>query len=360
MSRLRVLVCGAGNRAFPKSPATSNWSGWLELIRRSPRCELVAVHDIAPENLQRVARAGILPENRLFTSLQSALQEVASDVAVICPVAEAHAASVKQALTCGRHVLVEKPFVLTLADGLEIRDLAERRRLAVGVVQNWRTKPVPQALRRAIAAGRIGRVGTIFFQYVRDREGAHLPDYLFAEPFPLLFAMGIHHFDLFRYVLGENIVSVSGRTFRPPWTRYATSPGLHLAMESESGVFISYVGTISSRNRHLPLEHLVIDGERGSLSNASDWCDVPLLFSAPGAPAPEDLTAGVDRRDVKSQYDLADEALLDDFVDAVSTGRMPMCPPEDNLWTLATLFAAVRACETGETVSPRALLEVRQ
>ena len=314
------------------------------------------MQNIEDENLERVKRAGVLPDDRLFTDLDRALCEVQPDIVLVCPVAEAHAACIRKAVQAKCHVLAEKPFVTQLEDGVALTQEAIGQSVRIGVTQNWRTKSVGQALKHAVSEGRIGRIGDIFFRYVRNREHAYLPDYLFQEPYPLLYAMGIHHFDLFRYILNENIVSVSGQGFRPPWSRYQSCSGVALTMTTEGGVTISYAGTFSSQNRHIPQESLLIDGEKGTLVNESAWGDPPLLLSTPESEAWEDLTAGAKAPDVRSQYDQADAALLEDFCHAVVEKRPPLCSAEDNLWTLAALEAAAMACETGEKIQVQDLL----
>ncbi|MCH7564846.1 MAG: Gfo/Idh/MocA family oxidoreductase [Gemmatimonadetes bacterium] len=347
---LRVLICGAGNRAFPKDPPTSLFRGWFETIQNSPDCTVVGVQDVAAASLERVTRNYPLDGIPTFSDLERALDAVPCDAVLICPSAEAHAAAALAAIGAGRHVLIEKPMVVQLADAFRIQHAAEERALVVSVVQNWRLKSVGSAFREAVRSGRIGRVGDIFFRYVRDRERPHLPDYLFEEPYPLLYAMSIHHFDLFRYALGENIESVEGRAFIPPWSRYRSPPFVHLWMRTGGGTVISYAGTFSSKNRHVPQESLVVDGSEGCLTNESQWCDPPLLFSSPDTDEPEDLTAGASR-DVRDQYNQADDEYLRDFVEAIREGRPPLCPPADNIWTLATVDAAVRACESGSAVN---------
>jgi predicted dehydrogenase len=354
---LRVLICGAGNRAFPKTPASSLFRGWFETIRRSPAFEVVGIQDIARSSLDRAAKQYDIGAIPTFTDFSRALAETAPDAVLVCPIAEAHAAAAAASLEAGCHVLMEKPMVTDLADARRIQALAQARRLVVSVVQNWRAKSVGLALRAAIRSGRIGQPGNIFFRYVRDREQPHLPAYLFDEPFPLLYAMAIHHFDLFRFGLGDNIVSVEGRSLTPPWSRYRSPPGVHLWMTTETGVGISYVGTFSSRNRHVPQESLVIDGSSGTLTNDSQWGDPPLLWSGPDSKGPVDLTADASR-DVRDQYNGADDEYLSDFAGAIRTGRAPLCPPEDNIWTLATVDAAVQACRTSSVIDVRDLVRL--
>ena len=348
--RLRLFLCGAGNRALPKDPQRSYWRGWIETIRRSPRFELVGIQDADPSSLARVATSGVLPEDRLFTDLDAGLARLRPDAVLICPVAQAHAPQALVAIAAGCHVLVEKPFVTRLSDGVTVCREAEAAGVVVAVIQTWRAKAVGQALRRAVMDGTIGRVGQIFFRYLRSREGSSLPPYLFEEPFPLLYAIGVHHVDLFRYVLGENVVRVEGRGFRPPWSRYSSLPTVHLAMETAGGVLISYAGTFASQGGALPQEDLAVEGERGTLLNRSDWSEPPLYLSRVGSPELQDLTADVEERDPRSQYDAADAWFLEDFYAAVTGTRPPLCPGADNLWTLAALEGAVLACQTGKPV----------
>ncbi len=218
-------------------------------------------------------------------------------------------------------------------------------------MQNWRTRSNSQALKRALEEDRIGPVSHIFFRYLRDREKPHLPDYLFDEADPILWAMGIHHLDLFRFLLGQDIVRVHGHAARPSWSRYRVPSVNQLWMETEGGVAISYVATFSSRNAHLPQESLQIEGERGTLYNDSDYFEPPVWLSLRDSDAPEDLTAAVSEsdREYQAQYDIADLAILRDFRAAVTTGRQPTASARDNLGTLTVLDAA-RSALAGEPV----------
>jgi predicted dehydrogenase len=355
-SKLRILICGAGNRAFPKNPRTSLFRGWFETIRRSPEFELVGIQDVSQGSLDRINATYPLGSIRTFLTLKEALEQTSPDAVLICPIAEAHAAAALMAIEAGCHLLIEKPMVTSITDAFRIESAARKRGAVVSVVQNWRAKSVGLALREAVQSGRTGRVGTIFFRYVRDREQPHLPAYLFEEPYPLLYAMSIHHFDLFRFALDENIVTIEGKPFSPPWSRYKSFSGVQLWMTTEKGVNISYVGTFSSKNRHVPQESFVLDGERGSASNDSQWGDPPLLFSGVDGSETLDLTAGASR-DVADQYNQADDVYLEDFHRAISTSSRPLCPAADNIWTLAAINAAVEACDTGRPVNVRELVE---
>ena len=175
------------------------------------------------------------------------------------------------------------------------------------------------------------------------------------EDDPLLFAMSIHHFDLFRYVLGQEIVRVEGRAFRPSWSRYKNPSSMQLWMETSRGVIISYIATFSSRNSDLPLESIQVEGEMGTLFNESDYCEPPLKLSRRDA-ALVDLTADVDVRDCNGQYELADVALLNNFHAALTQGESLISPSADNLGTLAVVEGARLCYREARAINPQQLL----
>jgi predicted dehydrogenase len=316
---------------------------WQRHLAELPGFELAGVMDPAPAALEASVEAGHVDDGRCFTDLQRMIDTTRPDALLACPIIAAHGWAVRTGLESGLPVLVEKPFVTDLTEARELVELAESRRLLLGVVQNWRTRSAGQALKRALKQNRVGAVSHIVFRYLRDREQPHLPEYLFDEPDPILWAMGVHHLDLFRYILGEEIVRVEGRATRPEWSRYRVPSINDLWLETEGGVVISYVASFSSRNAHIPQESLQVEGELGTIYNDSDYFEPPLWLSLRGEKGePIDLTADVSDadREYQPQYDIADVAILQDFRAAVLHRTPLIASARDNLGTLAAIDAA--------------------
>jgi len=208
---------------------------------------------------------------------------------------------------------------------------------------------VGRLLKKAIREGIIGRVGHIFFRYVRDRENPNYQPYIFDEPYPLLYAMGIHHLDLFRYILGDEYKFVRGNSFKPPWSLYKSDTGLSLYFETEGGVSVAYFGTISSGNASLPQESLLVEGEKGTLVNESQWLEPPLWFYPKGAKERIDLAEGKSVF-IADQYNTSDIYLLENFYRSIVDGERPVCNAADALRSIAALEASRIACDTGRTV----------
>jgi predicted dehydrogenase len=115
-----------------------------------------------------------------------------------------HHSQALAALEAGKHVLIDKPMAMTLAEADEIAECAEQadRRLLIGHM--WRYRAEVIATRDRIAAGRIGRP-------VRTRGyGIHAgwgPGGWFTDPAlaggGALIDMGVHAIDTARFLLGD-------------------------------------------------------------------------------------------------------------------------------------------------------------
>lgn len=349
--QVRIALLGIGNRALPKKPEGSNFAGWVEQIARCPHTQLVAAQDPSEEARARMTERGHLQPDQVFVDAEAMLANVEADAVLVCTPGEFHAAGARLAINAGLHLMLEKPFVTDLAEGRALLGALDRAGLVSTVVQNWRYKDLGRRIRAFIAAGELGRVGQVFFRYVRNRENPNYPAYLFAEQYPLLYAMGSHHLDLFRHVLADEVVEVTGQAFRPPWSMYTSVTGHNLGLRTAGGVFITYAATFSSMNSGLPQESLVIEGEKGTLANDSDWAEPPLLFYPKGRKEPVDLTADVADPSTRGQYDAADEFILADFAQAIMQGRASDCTALDSFRSLELVEACRSACETGKTVT---------
>jgi predicted dehydrogenase len=325
---------------------------WQRHLAQLPGFDLAGVMDPAEAALKASVAEGHVDSSRCFTDLDAMLDETRPDALLACPIIAAHGWAVQTGLAAGVHVLVEKPFVTDVHEARQLVELSEERGLLLGVVQNWRTRSAGQALKRAVQQERIGSVSHVVFRYLRDREAPHLPDYLFDEPDPILWAMGVHHLDLFRYALDDEIVRVEGRAARPSWSRYRGPSINDLWMETSGGVVISYVASFSSRNAHIPQESLQVEGELGSIYNDSDYFEPPLWLSLRGDDGPPiDLTADVSspQREYQAQYDMSDVAILQNFRAAMIRGTPLIASARDNLGTLTAIEAA-RAAIAAERV----------
>jgi predicted dehydrogenase len=349
-SEIRVAVSGIGNRALPKDSERSNWAGWIELISKSKEFELVAAHDPSSEAIKRVVDRGYLGVKHVYTDLDRMLSNTVCDAILVANPAEYHAITIQKAIENSLHIIVEKPFVTDIEEGKKIVEAIEASNLVSCVVQNWRYKDVGRIIFHELKDGQHGRIGHVFFRYVRNRENPGYPAYIFQEPYPLLYAMGIHHLDLFMYILQDEILSVTGNGFKPPWSMYESETGVNLYIKTKSGIPIVYTGSISSKNSNIPQENMIVECEKGSLFNESQWLEPPLWFYPAGSTKKMDLSAKVTRRSIREQYDISDQYILDKFHRAIAFGEKEICSARSGLRSVCSVEASRLACETGETI----------
>ncbi|WP_455388691.1 Gfo/Idh/MocA family protein, partial [Petrachloros mirabilis] len=107
-----------------------------------PGAQLVAVADQSMERAQLIAdRHGV----RALRSVDELLAQV--DVVSVAVPTSAHHAVAKACLLAGKHVLIEKPIAVTLAEAHELVQLAKQRGCCLQVGHSERFNPVMQVMR---------------------------------------------------------------------------------------------------------------------------------------------------------------------------------------------------------------------
>ncbi len=93
-----------------------------------------------------------LPE--LFDDWRSMVESNLVDAVLILAPVQLHHPIALAAMAAGKHVLIEKPFAITVRAGLAIAREAKRRGLVAGVAENLRYSETTRALGLGRGAGR--------------------------------------------------------------------------------------------------------------------------------------------------------------------------------------------------------------
>ncbi len=102
----------------------------------------------------------VYPGAVLDDAPQAMLDDPSIRLVVVCTPNASHYALARDALLAGKHVVVDKPFVLSSAEGAELIQLARERNLLLSVFQNRRWDGDFLTLRRSVASGELGAVHT--------------------------------------------------------------------------------------------------------------------------------------------------------------------------------------------------------
>jgi predicted dehydrogenase len=212
-ARRRCAVVGLGARARLFTAALAG--------PYADRVELVGFCDVNPHRMavhnEWIGASVPAYAAEDFTEM---LRRERVDLVVVCTVDRTHDHYIVQALEAGCDVVTEKPMTTDADRARRILDARRRTGREVRVAFNYRYNPVHAAVRETIAAGEIGEVGSVHFEWLLDlRHGA---DYFRrwhrekANSGGLMVHKATHHFDLVNWWLGtepETVYAQGGLFF---------------------------------------------------------------------------------------------------------------------------------------------------
>jgi predicted dehydrogenase len=143
----------------------------------------------------------------VFGSVDELVSALEIDAVLIAVSSNRHLEAIRVAAAAGRDILCEKPIALTMADTVAAVEAAERAgvRLQVGFMRRW--DPDYARSRARLASGDLGR--PILFKSLQF--DAEPPPVAFADPAVsggIMVDMGIHEFDLARWLMNDEVVEV--------------------------------------------------------------------------------------------------------------------------------------------------------
>ena len=340
---MRLLQVGMGDWG-------RDW-GW-RIIPGVKSVKLVGCVDLNPKALA-LARAEVgIPPERCFTSLDEAFETTSPDAVLVTTLLPGHVPVARAALLAGKHVLVEKPFARDLAGARKLVQLAARRHLVLMVSQNYRFFPAVQVVARMVRRSALGELGQVWIDFRRYSPVRLKTPYAHhLDEQPLLVDMSIHHFDLLRYILGEEARQVSCHVWNPRSSGFKGPPTATASIIFDGGVVASYRGTWISPGSSTPWGgQWRMDFEDGEIvwtSRGEDSGPAEAVVVQRRGQAPEIVAMPAMKR-------IDRWATLAEFAAAIRNGREPQSSGRDNLGTLALVHAAVDSAALGKPVAVRA------
>jgi UDP-N-acetyl-2-amino-2-deoxyglucuronate dehydrogenase len=336
---LRFAILGAGIVARYHAQAIAQTEGArLVVVSRSD----------AARAAESAAEFGVPCE----TSLEALLARPDVDAVCVCTPSGQHAAQAVAAARAGKHVLVEKPMALTLADADAMIVAAREADVLLSVAFQRRTEPVYQAVREAVASGALGTpvMGAASVPYFRSQEyyqsGAWRGTWA-QDGGGALMNQGIHLADLLLWFMGD-VAEVSAR-----------SATLAHSIEVEDGVTASLrfrsgaLGALYATTSAAPgFPHRIeVYGTQGGVQVEGE---AAVRWHA-STPAPEGLQRGGEAAAGSGASPTGlpltgHVRLLRDFVAAVREGRESLVSGEEGRRSLALVLAIYESARTGRPV----------
>jgi predicted dehydrogenase len=326
---LRVVVVGAGGMG----------RAWLRTVQESPLVELAGIVDLDLDAARAGAAAIGRPDLPVGTGTAQLASDVGAQAVINVTVPAAHHPVTTEALAARLPVLGEKPVASTVAQGLSLAAASEHSGELFMVSQSRRyNRHLFEAKRLASALGTVGILSAEFF------KAPHFGGFRDAMDHPLLLDMAIHQFDMARFLLDADPVSVFCEEYNPSWSWYRGDAGATAIFEMTGGERFVFTGSWCSPGQETSWNAAWrISGEHGAVlwDGDSDPVSSAPLPSGAGSEDPGQEIAGS----------------LRDFVVALRTGRPPMGQVHQNIMSLAMVEAAMLSASTGTRISVDALLE---
>jgi predicted dehydrogenase len=346
MTRFRIAVIGAGS--------VSRF--WLDALRLRPDVEVVAVVDPnAAAGDALIARYGLACERH--DRVEDGIAAGANLVVNLTP-PPLHRPVVETALRAGCDVLGEKPLATSMQEAWELVEIARETGRTYAVMQNRRFAPGIRTLRRGIEEGLIGEVTMLAADLFIGPHPEPEREWLTTMESPLLIDMSIHLFDQARFLAGGRAVRVFCDEFNPVGSWFAGNAAAVATVHFDNGVVFSYRGSwvaeglatswngdwrvCGTKGSARWSGHGAPVGERVAASSPAPWHFLLEVEPIPFGPTPYE-------RDENHQAEA-----LDALLDALAAGERPETHVEDNVESLALVFAAIESARRGEPVDVQA------
>ncbi len=358
--RLSVGVIGCGRAARDLH---------LPALARSSDADAVAIADPDRSALDRTGdQFGVRRRSEDYREL---LFDTAIEAVCVAAPTHLHAEIGLAALDAGKHVFVEKPLALSLDECDLLVERARESGLATMVGFNLRWHHHVRRARELIQQGGLGELGLLTSTFASPSLLREVPSWR-ADPARgggLLALQAVHHLDLWRYLLGQEIDRVlcgatgetgSGAGPGAAAVTATSSGGVRIAgafcavtgQENEFSVFGSEGWLRATLYRFDGLELMPRESTGGDLGRLTRR---PGRFLAELARALPRLRHG---GDFKASY----EAEWRQFVAAIRNDRPTECGFEDGREAARILLAVLQSAAAGGTVmvkdAPRTIQDV--
>lgn len=328
------IITGLGNRG----------RYWVEQANQEPDCELVAYVEPA-KALQKKAQEQLgLNPSKVFSSLDEAIKNVQADFVLDVTPPSVHEEIAEKAFAAGLHLIGEKPLSNDFAAAKRIVKRGREANVRHMITQNYRFNAQPRTTRKAIDDGVIGKPGQCdikFYMNWADNPGSHYV----TEPFMLINDMMVHHFDMMRYVLGSDPVAVQAITWNHAWGWHKGDAAHSIVFEFPDGLWATHVSVgcaVGERTNYNG--DWRVAGPKGTIT----WDREGKMWHS-----------HLHRADPQVNQEIfpvaTEQTLLGEFFSAIQENRDPECSAQDNLKSLAMVFAAIKSSEEKRKVELKAL-----
>jgi predicted dehydrogenase len=296
------------------------------------------------ENAARSRKLADRHGARAYETLDALLRSPGLDLVMIGSPSGCHAEQAMAVARSGRHVLVEKPLDIATSRIDTLLEEVTAAGVTLGVFFQDRLKPDVVRLKEWLDGGTIGTPVVATAEVKWSRAASYYESSRWRGRWALdgggaLTNQGIHTVDLLLYLLGS-VSRVSG-AIATRVHRIEAEDTAAATLELVSGAVATIVATTAAAEGQP--RRLEIIGSRGSLTLVGDD-----LIDPGGSPRPERQPENASSPVVSDVS--AHQRIIEDFVDAVRSGRPPVCSGREGRRSVAVVEAIYRSAREARAI----------
>lgn len=332
MNRIAVIGCGGMART------------WVKYTIERTDCQIVALADVDIDNAKAMAHDFGLT-CPVFTDVQTAVEATHPNLVYDITPPDIHHSVSTWAMRAGCDVMSEKPISNDVEQAKSLVQTSNETGRFYALMQNRRYLPGIQDARDFLRTNQLGKPGMICADFF---IGAHFDGFRKIMDNPLLLDMSVHTFDMARFLLDADAVSVYCHAFNPVGSWYDGDASALCIFEMDNGSAFCYRGSWTAEGHFTTWESdWRIQCEKGTLlwdggENLSARIAVPndqLLYDSRELIIPRTYNARTGH-----------EGCLDAMHDAYNDRRPAETSGNNNLNSVMMCLAAVRSAKEGRKI----------
>lgn len=318
--------------------------------------ELVAVCDVLPNKMEELLSKQGLAENKEILRYTDYRQMIAEHPEIqLISIATESGSHAEIALYCidqGINLIIEKPMAMSIADADEIIRRAEANHVKVSACHQNRFNIAVQKLRKAVEAGRFGKLshGSIHVRWNRNKEYYTQAPWrgTWAQDGGALMNQCIHGIDLLRWMMGSEVVSVYGQT-KQQFHNYLEAEDVGMAVVNfANGAVATIEGTTNVYPQNLE-ETLYVFGQWGTVKLGGKSTNNIDVWDFADETDEDRSNKGLEEA-ASNVYGNGHTSLFADVVEAIEKDRQPYVDAKAGRDALEMVLAIYKSAAEGQAV----------
>ena len=261
---------------------------------------------------------------------------------LICSATDTHAELIEQAVAAGKHVFCEKPIDLSLQRVRQCRQRVSQSACKIMVGFNRRFDPHFQILQQQVTAGGVGVVELVS---IISKDPSPPPLEYIKVSGGLFRDMTIHDFDMARFLLGEDVISVSAQASCLVDAAIGKAGDVDTAVITMTTASGKLAQISNSRRASYGYDQRIeVHGSEGMLVAQNVNENTVVAYSQASVNSAKPLHFFLER------YEAAYRAELDTFIRQLMGAELTLPNMDDGLQALVLAEAALMSFQQGRTV----------